>query len=245
MAAGVPSAIPRHGCIVPSIQPTRTAVAPLGWCPVPSLAVLVIGLTGGIGAGKSTVAARLVARGAALIDGDTMAREVVAPGGPAYEAVVTRFGSAVVGPDGAIDRPALAAVVFADAAALADLNAITHPAIEATMLERVARHRGTDDVIVLDIPLLRADGRRRWGLDGVLVVDAPTEVAVARLVSSRPMSEADARARVAAQLTREERRSLADLVIDNGDGIDQLEAEIERAWAWILARRDHPDGAGA
>src|SRR6185295_2332789 len=117
--------------------------------------------------------------------------------------------------DGTLNRPALAAIVFSDAAALADLNAITHPLVLAEMRRRVDELSGTDGVIVLDIPLLAEGGRERWNMDGVLVVDAPIEVAVDRLVRHRGMTEEDALARIAAQATREQRRALADVVIDN------------------------------
>src|SRR4051794_21108784 len=144
--------------------------------------VLIVGLTGGIGAGKSTVAALLVERGAALVDTDLIARQVVEPGGAAFDAVVERFGGGILRPDGTIDRPALAAIVFNDRQALKDLNGITHPAVGKVMAEQVAVHAGTDDVVILDIPLLAERGKEAFGVVGVIVVDAPVEVAVHRLV---------------------------------------------------------------
>src|SRR5579864_706313 len=177
--------------------------------------MLTVGLTGGIGSGKSTVADLLVQRGAVLIDADRIAREVVVPGGAAYQPLVDRFGTAVLAPDGTLDRAALAAVVFADADSLAALNAITHPAISAVMASRRAAEEGTDHVVVLDIPLLKPAHRDLLSLDVVVVVDAPVEVAVERLVGQRGFSREDAEARVAAQVSRQERLSGADLVIDN------------------------------
>jgi dephospho-CoA kinase len=198
----------------------------------------VVGLTGGIGSGKSTVSAMLIRRGAVVIDADVIAREVVEPGKEAYEEVVRRFGDSVKGPDGGLDRPALAAIVFADASARADLEAIVHPAVGAVLLERLAAEVGTDHVVVLDIPLLvEAGGRRRYPLAGVLVVDAPEDIALERLVVLRGMPEEAARARVAAQAAREERLRLADFVILNIGTLDELEEMVERAWEWIAGLR--------
>ena len=200
--------------------------------------MVVIGLTGGIGAGKSTVADMLVARGAVLLDGDRIVREIQRPDGAAFAPIVERFGVDVVAPDGTLNRPALAAIVFSDPAALADLNAITHPLVLAEMRRRVDELAGTDRVVILDIPLL-AEGTSRdlWNLDGVLVVDAPLDVAVERLVAQRGMTEADAWARIANQATREQRRALADVVIDNSGSAEHLEAEVDRAWKWIESLR--------
>lgn len=195
--------------------------------------MLRVGLTGGIGSGKSTVAGALEARGAVLVDGDRIAREIVEPGGPAYRPVVDRFGPRVVRPDGVLDRGALAAIVFSDPAALADLNALTHPVIARVMLERVASESQGGRPIILDIPLLSAESLASYGLSGVIVVDTPEEVAIQRLVTDRGFSEADARARVAAQISRDERRRFADLVIDNSHGKAALARQIDRAWAWI------------
>ena len=195
--------------------------------------MLVIGLTGGIGSGKSTVSAMLTARGAVVIDADLIAREVVEPGGPAYQGVVDRFGPGILAPDGTIDRPALAAVVFNDPQARADLNNLVHPAVGAVMAERMSAEASTDHVVVLDIPLLVESANPRSDLGGVLVVDCPVELAVERLVGQRGMPEEDARARVAAQATREERLARADFVVDNSGDLDHLAAEVDRAWEWI------------
>ncbi len=198
--------------------------------------MLAVGLTGGIGSGKSTVAQLLVARGAVLIDADRIAREVVEPGRPAYDALVARFGRGILAPDGTIDRPALAALAFGDPQALADLNAITHPAVGELMARRRAAEEGTDHVVVLDIPLLRPEHRQLLKLDLVVVVDCPVEVAVERLVTQRGMARADAEARVAAQISRAERTAGADVVIDNAGGREQLAAQVDRLWELLRQR---------
>jgi dephospho-CoA kinase len=198
--------------------------------------MLAVGLTGGIGSGKSTVAAQLLGRGALLVDADQVAREVVAPGGPAYEPLVARFGRGIVAEDGSLDRPALAKLVFGDPQALADLNGITHPAIGATMLSRRLALARPGRVLILDIPLLRPAHRGDLRLDGVAVVDCPVEVAVGRLVQSRGMDRADAAARIAAQITREERLALVDFVLDNSSTLEHLTGEVDRLWTWIGTR---------
>jgi len=199
--------------------------------------MLVVGLTGGIGAGKSTVSAMLAARGALIIHADLIARQVVEPGGRAYDAVVERFGPGIVAADGTIDRPALAAIVFADEAARKDLNNLTHPAVGAAMAERLVAEAATDRVVVLDIPLLAEGNRDRYPMAGVLVVDTPEDVAVARLTGQRGMAEEDARARIRAQATREQRRAIADVLIDNSGSLEHLEDEVGRAWVWIESVR--------
>jgi dephospho-CoA kinase len=194
--------------------------------------VLLIALTGGIGSGKSTVAEGLAARGAAIVDADRVAREVVEPGGPAYAGVVAHFGPGVVRPDGTLDRPALAGLVFGDPEALAELNRLTHPVIGEVIAERLAALEGTDRLVVLDVPLLTAATAAMRQVRGVIVVDVAEGIAVGRLVAHRGFTEADAWARVTAQTSREERRALADLVLDNSGDRVALEAEIDRAWAW-------------
>jgi dephospho-CoA kinase len=197
---------------------------------------VTVGLTGGIGSGKSTATRMLESKGAVVVDADAIAREVVAPGGPAYGPVVERFGDAVVGPDGTIDRKALAEVVFNDPQALADLNAATHPVIGQVMVERRAAAEQAGAVVVMDIPLLKATHREQLGFDVVVVVDAPTEIAVERLVDQRGFDRADAEARLAAQITREERRGLADVVLDNSGDLGSLQAQVDRLWPDLLAR---------
>ena len=162
------------------------AIAPVDRGRVPAAAaVLAVGLTGGIGSGKSAVADLLVARGAVLIDADQVARDVVAPGGPAYQPLVDRFGPGIVAADGTIDRPALAAVAFADDESRLALNAITHPAIGIAMIEARDALADTDEIVVLAIPLLTAVHRDTVRLDEVVVVDCPTDVALERLLSQR------------------------------------------------------------
>jgi dephospho-CoA kinase len=195
--------------------------------------VLLVGLTGGIGSGKSTVAMMLAERGAVVVDADRIAREVVEPGGPAYQPMIDRFGAGIVRPDKTLDRAAIAAQAFAGTEALADLNAITHPAIRAVMAERIAAQANTDNVVVVDIPLLAEGGPAAYGLSGVIVVDAPVEVAIQRLVEGRGLGESDARARVAAQASREDRRKLADVVIDNAGSPEDLARQVDRVWRWI------------
>jgi dephospho-CoA kinase len=197
--------------------------------------VLAVGLTGGIGSGKSTVGDLLVERGAVLIDADRIAREVVVPGGPAYQPLVDRFGPGIVAPDRTIDRAALAALAFADAESLAALNAITHPAISAVMARRRAAEADGDRVVVLDVPLLKPAHRDILKLHVVVVVDCPVETAVDRLVGQRGFTRQDAEARIAAQATREERREGADLVIDNSADRAHLVTEVDRVWAALVA----------
>ncbi len=199
--------------------------------------MLIVGLTGGIGSGKSTVATLLAGRGAVVIDADRIARQVVEPGGPAYRPMIDRFGQDIVKPDGSLDRPAIATLVFNDPEALADLNAITHPAIREAIGHEIVKHAGSDRVIVLDVPLLAETTKESWALAGVIVVDVPEELAVHRLVNQRGLKEEDARARIKSQMTRQARRNLADVVIDNSENRDHLKEQVERAWQWIESNR--------
>lgn len=192
-------------------------------------------MTGGIGAGKSTVAEGLARRGAVVVNGDLVAKELQAPGQPVFVAMVARWGDRIVAADGTLDRRAMAAIAFGDPDELAALNAITHPAIIGEILDRVRRHEGTEATVVLDVPLLLEMGRDRYGVQGVIVVDTPFELAVARLVAHRGMAEDDAWARIAAQGTREERGAAADLVLDNSGSAADLEQEIDRMWDWVMA----------
>jgi dephospho-CoA kinase len=202
--------------------------------------MFLVGLTGGIGSGKSTVAAGLARRGAAVVDADAISREIMEPGGAAYGSVVERFGPSILGPEGRIDRAAVAAVVFHQPDALADLNAITHPVIGRVMFERMVEAGERAEVVVLDIPLLTIATKERFTFAAIVVVDTPEEMAVQRLVGQRNFTEEDARARIAAQISREERRALADLVVDNSGSREQLEAEVDRAWGWLKERAAAP-----
>ena len=196
--------------------------------------MVVVGLTGGIGSGKSTVAALLGARGAVVVDADAIARDVVAPGMPGYRAVVDRFGPAVVAADGSLDRQAVADRAFDDPAALADLNDIVHPAVRAAIDDRLGALRSGDDVVVLEIPLLVESGRS-YGAAALIVVDCPEEIALQRLVEIRGMGQPDALRRMAAQISRADRVAAADLVIDNSGSLEELEAEVVALWRRLTA----------
>ncbi|MGW1123375.1 dephospho-CoA kinase [Streptomyces sp. NPDC002526] len=196
--------------------------------------MLRVGLTGGIGAGKSEVSRLLVGHGAVLIDSDRIAREVVEPGTPGLAAVAEEFGPGILAPDGTLDRPALGTIVFADPDRLAALNAIVHPLVRdrSAELEKAA---GPDSVVVHDVPLLTENGLAPL-YDLVIVVDAAPETQLDRLVRLRGMTEADARARMAAQATREQRRAVADLVIDNDGPVEELVARVREVWAELSRR---------
>jgi len=192
--------------------------------------MLVVGLTGGIGAGKSTVSQLLASHGAVIVDADLIARQVVEPGGPAYQGVVDRFGKDVVLDDGSLNRPAIAEIVFNDADALKDLNAVVHPAVGAVIAERLAEEASTDHIVILDVPLLVESGRTNTA--GTIVVDCPPEEALRRAVA-RGLPEDDVRRRMANQVSREERLAKADFVVDNSAPESALAAEVDKAWAWI------------
>ncbi|MFD9542789.1 dephospho-CoA kinase [Streptomyces sp. NPDC060022] len=196
--------------------------------------MLKVGLTGGIGAGKSEVSRLLVSYGAVLIDADRIAREVVEPGTPGLDAVVEAFGPGILTPDGTLDRPALGAIVFADPERLAALNAIVHPLVGARSAE-LERAAGPDAVVVHDVPLLTENGLAPL-YDLVVVVDATPGTQLDRLVTLRGMTESDARARMAAQATREERKAVADLVVDNDGPREALEPQVRTLWSELTAR---------
>jgi dephospho-CoA kinase len=196
-------------------------------------AVVLVGLTGGIGSGKSTVSASLAARGALVVDADAITRELQEPGQPVLGAMVERFGPQILRHDGTLDRQAVADLVFRDAAALAELNAIVHPAVGAEITERLGQAAGTDRIVVLDVPLLVESGRS--DLAALIVVDIEPEMAVDRLVEQRGFDEADARARMARQASREDRLAKADFVIDNNGSRQELDRQIERCWDWLVA----------
>jgi dephospho-CoA kinase len=203
--------------------------------------MLKVGLTGGIGAGKSEVSRLLVECGAVLIDADRIAREVVEPGTPGLAAVVDAFGPEVLTADGRLDRPKLGSVVFADPERLAVLNSIVHPLVGARSRE-LEGAAAEDDVVVHDVPLLTENGLAPL-YDLVIVVDASPETQLDRLVGRRGMTAEDARARMAAQATREQRREIADIVIDNDVPLDELERRVKDVWSGLVrrARTSHPE----
>ncbi|MCM2414752.1 dephospho-CoA kinase [Streptomyces sp. RKAG290] len=196
--------------------------------------MLKVGLTGGIGAGKSEVSRLLVGHGAVLVDADRIAREVVEPGTPGLAAVVEAFGTGILAPDGTLDRPKLGSVVFSDPERLAALNAIVHPLVGARSAE-LERAAGPESVVVHDVPLLTENGLAPL-YDLVVVIDAAPGTQLDRLVRLRGMTEADARARMAAQATREQRLAVADLVIDNDGPVEALEPQVRKVWSELVRR---------
>ncbi len=202
----------------------------MGSLPTVSVGVMVrIALTGGIGAGKSTVARLLADRGAVVIDADAIARDIVEPGQPALAEIREAFGPAIIEPDGRLDRAALAQIVFADADALGKLNAITHPRIAERSAHIIAA-LPPDAVVVYDMPLLVEQGESAWrGWDAIVVVDAPEAVRLGRLIE-RGVGEEDARRRIASQASREARLAIADHVIDNYGDPASLETQVEALW---------------
>ncbi|MEQ8144420.1 dephospho-CoA kinase [Streptomyces sp. OP7] len=196
--------------------------------------MLTVGLTGGIGAGKSEVSRLLVECGAVLIDADRIAREVVEPGTPGLASVVEAFGEEILAEDGSLDRPRLGALVFGDPEKLARLNAIVHPLVGARSRE-LEEAAPEDAVVVHDVPLLTENGLAPL-YDLVIVVDASPETQLDRLVRLRGMSEEDARARMAAQAGREQRREIADIVVDNDVPLDALRERVEEVWAELVRR---------
>ncbi|MEU8865914.1 MULTISPECIES: dephospho-CoA kinase [Streptomyces] len=196
--------------------------------------MLKVGLTGGIGAGKSEVSRLLVEQGAVLIDADRIAREVVAPGTAGLAAVVDAFGEGVLAEDGSLDRPKLGSIVFADAEKLAVLNSIVHPLVGARSHE-LEEAAAEDSVVVHDVPLLAENGLAPL-YDLVIVVDASPETQLDRLVRLRGMTEGDARARMAAQATRDKRLEIADVVIDNDVPLEVLQRRVRDVWADLVRR---------
>jgi dephospho-CoA kinase len=200
--------------------------------------MLRVGLTGGIGSGKSTVSERLAALGAVVLDADKAARVVVEPGTPGLAQIAAAFGPGVVAPDGSLDRPKLAEIVFADKAALAKLNAITHPLIHEHIqaAEQAAIEAADDDLVLVHDLALLAEWGRATEFDLVIVVDVPTETQVERLIKQRGMPEDQARARIAAQATREQRRAVADIIIDNSGTRADLDRRVTEVWSDLKAR---------
>ena len=192
--------------------------------------MILVGLTGGIGSGKSTVSSLLADRGAVIIDGDAITRELQQPGQPLLQVIAERFGSEVLDDQGALVRQRLADIVFNDAEALKDLNKIVHPAVGKELERRLTEQRTTDNVVILDIPLLAENPRK--GLCGTIVVDVPEDIAVQRLVNQRGMREDDARARIASQASREKRLAIADQVIDNSGTLETLQRRVNEVWLW-------------
>jgi dephospho-CoA kinase len=193
------------------------------------VSVILVGLTGGIGSGKSTVSSLLAERGAVIVDADQVVRDVQQPGSPVLAKMAERFGPQVIAADGSLDRAAVAAVVFSDPDALKDLNKIVHPAVGLEMNRRVMAERDTDRVVVMDIPLLTENPRE--GLQAVIVVDVDPEVQVVRLVQGRGFDETDARVRIAKQATREQRLATATHVVDNSGTLDDLVPQVDRLYA--------------
>ncbi|MER7394753.1 dephospho-CoA kinase [Streptomyces sp. NPDC000151] len=193
-----------------------------------------VGLTGGIGAGKSEVSRLLASYGAVIVDADKIAREVVEPGTPGLAAVVEAFGTDVLTPDGTLDRPKLGALVFADPDRLKALNAIVHPLVGARSAELEAA-AGQDAVVIHDVPLLTENGLAPL-YDTVVVVDAAPETQLRRLVALRGMTEDEAKTRMSAQATREQRLAIADLVIDNDGPLEALEPQVREIWERLRAR---------
>ena len=198
-------------------------------------AVLLIGLTGGIGSGKSTVSAALAQRGAVVIDADAVVRELQAPGGSVLAAMVDHFGPGILRTDGSLDRQKVADIVFGDDEQLKALNAMVHPAVGAEIDRRITEQRPTDHVVVLDVPLLVES--KAYVTEGTIVVDTDPDVAVERLVAFRGFTEADARARMARQATREQRLEVADFVVRNDGLPEDLEPQLDACWAWIEGLR--------
>lgn len=202
--------------------------------------MLLVGLTGGIGAGKSTVAELLTRKGAVLVDADEVARAVVEPDQPAFEALVERFGPEVAGPDGRLDRAAVARLAFADEQSRKDLEGITHPAINTEFTRRVLE-APADAIVVLDVPLLaESQQARERPYEAVIVVEAPRELRLARL-ETRGVPTADAERRMAAQVSDEDRRTMATHVIDNSGDLGGLERQVDDLWA-DLERRHREKG---
>lgn len=195
-----------------------------------------IGVTGGIGSGKSTVSKRLQELGAVIIDADKVAREIVEPGQPALEELDAAFAG-VLNEDGTLNRAELARQAFATPEATEKLNSITHPRIrERTNALFAQAEQAGEDVVVYDMPLLIENGETSR-VDHVLVVDAPDEVRVRRLVESRGLDESDAKARIKAQIDRDSRLAAADTVLDNGGTVDELLAQVDQFWSTIVANR--------
>ncbi len=205
--------------------------------------MILIGLTGGIGSGKSTVSSLLAEHGAVIIDADAITRQLQQPGQPLLQELADRFGPEILTESGELNRPALASVAFSDPEALKDLNKIVHPAVAKEMDRQMNEVRHTDKVVVLDIPLLAENPRK--GLCGVIVVDVPVDLAVHRLVTFRSMNESDARARIEKQASREKRLEIADQVIDNSGDMESLARRVGEVWQWAISLPPATEDAGS
>lgn len=197
--------------------------------------VMLIGLTGGIGAGKSTVAQLFEERGVPIVDADVIARDVVTPGEPALAELVEHFGDSILGADGELNRGKLAEVAFADAESHEALNAIMHPAISAETSKRIDALRGEHSVIVHDVPLLVEAGLA-GNYDLTVLVDTPAQIRLQRLTELRGMDPEDAKKRIAAQATDEQRRAACDVALDNSGDIEHLRAQFEEMWERFISR---------
>jgi dephospho-CoA kinase len=197
--------------------------------------LLLVGLTGGLASGKSTVAAMLARRGAIVVDADELSRRAVAPGTPGLARIVQTFGKEVLHPGGGLDRSALAAIVFADEKKRRLLETIVHPEVFRLLGEVVERHRHTDEVVVFDAPLIVETGFDRAS-DLVIVVSSPVEEQVARVARTRGMSEDDARARISSQVSPAERERRADIVVHNDGSLEQLEERVAGLWKDLQSR---------
>ena len=201
--------------------------------------MLLVGLTGGIGSGKSTVARMLEERGAIVFDADELGHRAIATGTPGHEKVAERFGPNVLAPGGDVDREALASIVFADAAARRDLETIVHPEVRRMFAEEAERYRDTDKVVVLSAPLIVETGMYPV-FEVLVVVSTRIETQVERLVRERGMSEESVRARIAAQLPLEATAQVADVIVDNEGTLDELEGQIDHVWEDLEARARRP-----
>lgn len=202
----------------------------------------LIGLTGAIGSGKSSVSALFERKGAIIIDGDGIAKQLQQKGSPTLQKMVDEFGDILL-ESGELDRAKVAKLVFGDADMLKRLNAIMHPAIGVEILRQIESNMTTDNIVVLDMPLLVENPRD--GLSGLVVVDVDSEVAISRLVQFRNMNEEDARRRMASQASREDRLKVADRVIDNGGEPESLGSQVEDVWDWFATLPNAQQGAGA
>lgn len=192
----------------------------------------LVGLTGGIGSGKSTVSSLLADRGAVIIDADAVVRELQEPGQPVFDAMVSRWGEGIVQTDGSLDRKGVASIVFNDDAELRALENIVHPALRSEIHRRIEAQRSTDHVVILDMALL-TEKANPYGASEIIVVDVPSDVAVVRLVSQRGFSVEDAERRIAAQVDRAERLAIADHTIDNRGDLADLEHQVDDLWRVI------------